>query len=168
MSEAGEEGPRSHDETTPRNEPGSVQLGPKMADQGQKQQVACVPGTKHQQKKDAARNQKASLRRSKANGAADGTHLETAVDQANVRGGDVKVPLDLSDRALHVRRRQRSREAGEGQHQNEHLQTAGRKAIHQNRSFSSQHVGKVTFQTLPPKKTLKIGVKSGAISGCAC
>lgn len=50
------------------------------------------------------------------------THLEAAVDQAHVRGGDVEVPLDLGDGTLHVRRCQRSRETGEGQHQDEYLQ----------------------------------------------
>lgn len=40
VRESGEDGPNSHEEATNGNEPGSVQLGPKMADQGQKQQVA--------------------------------------------------------------------------------------------------------------------------------
>lgn len=58
----------------------------------------------------------------KVGGVAEGTHLKTAVDQADVCGGDVKMSLDLRDGTLHVRRRQRSRETGEGQHQNKHLQ----------------------------------------------
>lgn len=42
MSQASEEGPQGHDETSPWNDPGSVQLRPEMADHGQKQQVACL------------------------------------------------------------------------------------------------------------------------------
>lgn len=55
VSQTGEEGPQSHDQTAPWNEPGSVQLGPKMADHSQKQQVACLP-------KEKARNQRTFLR----------------------------------------------------------------------------------------------------------
>lgn len=51
VSQTGEEGPQSHDQAAPWNEPGSVQLGPKMADHSQKQQVACLP-------KQTARNQR--------------------------------------------------------------------------------------------------------------
>lgn len=41
----------------------------------------------------------------RADGAAEGTHLKTAVYQADRRGGDVKMSLDLRDGTLHVRRR---------------------------------------------------------------
>lgn len=51
VSQTGEEGPQSHDQTAPWNEPRSVQLGPKMADHSQKQQVAWLP-------KEKARNQR--------------------------------------------------------------------------------------------------------------
>ena len=55
-------------------------------------------------------------------GLAEGTHLKTAVYQADVCGRDLKMSLDLRDGTLHVRCRQRPRETGEGQHQNKHLQ----------------------------------------------
>lgn len=40
VCESGENGPNGHEEAPNGNEPGPVQLGPKMADNGQKQQVA--------------------------------------------------------------------------------------------------------------------------------
>lgn len=109
MSQAGEEGPQGHDETSPWNDPGSVQLRPEMADHSQKQQVACLP-------EDKAKGQKVLPRCAdqKVDGVAEGTHLKTAVYQADVHGGDVKMSLDLCDGTLHVRRRHRSRETGEG------------------------------------------------------
>lgn len=40
MREASEKGPDSHEETADSNKPGTVQLGPEMADHSKKQQVA--------------------------------------------------------------------------------------------------------------------------------
>lgn len=95
-------------------------------------------------RRQGEKNQKVLPRRAdeKVDGVAEGTHLKTAVYQADVRGGDVKMSLDLRDGTLHVRRRQRSRETGEGQDQNKHLQNRRKKASHQNHFNSSPYVQK--------------------------
>ena len=51
----------------------------------------------------------------------DGTHLETAIDESDVRAGEVEASLDLSDGALHVGPRQGLGEIGEGQRHNKQL-----------------------------------------------
>lgn len=78
----------------------------------------------------------------KVDGGAEGTHLKTAVYQADVRGGDVKMSLNLRDGTLHVCRRQRSWETGEGQDQNKHLHNRRKKTSHQNHPSSSPYVQK--------------------------
>lgn len=48
----------------------------------------------------------------------DGTHLKAAIYESNVRAGEVKTSLYLSDGALHVGSRQSLGETGEGQRHN--------------------------------------------------
>lgn len=48
----------------------------------------------------------------------DGTHLKAAIYESNVRAGEVKTSLNLSDGALHVGSRQSLGETGEGQRHN--------------------------------------------------
>lgn len=63
VSQTGEEGPQSHDQTAPGNEPGSVQLGPKVADHSQKQQVACLPKDKSKESEDFPETINTQMRR---------------------------------------------------------------------------------------------------------
>lgn len=52
----------------------------------------------------------------------DATHLKTAIDESNVRAGEVESSLNLSDGALHVGSCQSLWEAGEGQRHNKQLE----------------------------------------------
>lgn len=55
----------------------------------------------------------------------DDTHLETAIYESNVRAGEVKTSLNLSDGALHVGSCQSLGETGEGQRHNKQLENTG-------------------------------------------
>lgn len=142
MCEPSEKGPYGHEKTTHGDESGSMQLGPKMAHHRKKQQVAYLQQKKkkaegereEERKKKHSENCKLHSRTKKVGDSkerpdqvhkwfglsqqTDGTHLKAAIYESNVRAGEVKTSLYLSDGALHVGSRQSLGETGEGQRHN--------------------------------------------------
>lgn len=139
MCEPSEEGPHGHEKTTHGDESGSMQFGPKMAHHREKQQVAYLR-QKKKKKREQKKGKKHSENRKQHSGTkklgdtkerpdrvhkwfglsqqTDGTHLKAAIYESNVRAGEVKTSLNLSDGALHVGSRQSLGETGEGQRHN--------------------------------------------------
>ena len=140
MCEPSEEGPHGHEKTTHGDESGSMQLGPKMAHHREKQQVAYLRQKKKKKRAEEREKKKHSENRKQHSGTkklgdtkerpdrvhkwfglsqqTDGTHLKAAIYESNVRAGEVKTSLNLSDGALHVGSRQSLGETGEGQRHN--------------------------------------------------